>query len=169
MTTEAVIDLAGRFKSAFRQHPAGVAIVTAVGPEGPAGLTLSSLASVSSVPAMLSFSVTAASISADTVLSAATIAISLLHADHLAVAQSFAIRGAPRFTPEQGWTTRSTGEPILTTSAATLQCRIDRIIAVGGSRLVVAEVLDIDEGVKGAPLVYFDRGFHALDHSSQLA
>ena len=38
------------YKSAFRGHPAGVAVITAEGPDGPTGLTASSVASVAIDP-----------------------------------------------------------------------------------------------------------------------
>ncbi|MER6100681.1 flavin reductase [Streptomyces sp. NPDC001728] len=45
------------FRGVFRTHPAGVAIITAMGERQPVGFTATSLASVSSAPALLSFGV----------------------------------------------------------------------------------------------------------------
>ena len=44
------------FKSAFGQHPAGIAIITVAGPEGPVGLTASSVSSISADPPILGLS-----------------------------------------------------------------------------------------------------------------
>jgi nucleoside-diphosphate-sugar epimerase len=100
------------FKNAFREHPAGVAVITAITPEGPVGLTASSVASVAVDPPALSFSVTRATGSAGALLSADTYVVHLLGTQHIDVAEAFARSGAPRFTPEQGFTTLPTGEPL---------------------------------------------------------
>ena len=49
-------ELANDLATAFRGYPAGVAILTTMGAAGPEGLTVSSLASVSVVPAVVSVS-----------------------------------------------------------------------------------------------------------------
>lgn len=44
-------------RSVFRQHAAGVAVITARGDEGPVGFTATSLASVSAEPPLISFGI----------------------------------------------------------------------------------------------------------------
>ncbi|MFG3697211.1 flavin reductase [Micromonospora sp. NPDC047620] len=44
-------------KGAFRRYPTGVPVISATGPDGPVGLTASSVASVSVAPSAVSFSV----------------------------------------------------------------------------------------------------------------
>lgn len=149
-------------KAAFRSHPAGVAIITATTPDGPVGLTASSVASVAVDPAAIMFSVTRATGSAGAILSADTFVVHLIDDEHSALAQSFATSGADRFTPEQGWTALDTGEPHLDTARAALRCRALHTIAVGTSTVVIAEVLEVLTGTQGRPLVYVDRRFHAL-------
>ncbi|MFZ4894927.1 flavin reductase family protein [Plantibacter sp. Mn2098] len=156
------------FKTAFRRHPAGVAVVTTTGPDGPVGLTASSVASVSADPPVLVFSVTTNAGSAGTVLQASSFVVNLLRSDHVDIARAFAVSGAPRFTTEQGFATRHSGEPVLASAAVALLCRPLQIVPVGASSLIVAEVLDIDEGDPGTPLVYHDRTFHGLDDRSAL-
>lgn len=157
-----VVDARTAFTTAFRLHPAGVAIVAAATPEGPVGLTVSSLASVAVDPFAVSFSVTSSRGSAGAVLAANSLAISLLDARHVDVAQAFAQPGAPRFTPEQGWTRFDSGEPILEDAHAALRCVIDSTISVGSSTLVLAEVIETRLGPAAAPMVYRDRAFHTL-------
>ncbi len=149
-------------KAAFRTHPAGVAIITASTPDGPVGLTASSVASVAVDPAAIMFSVTRATGSAGAILSADTFVVHLIDDEHSALAQSFATSGADRFTPEQGWTALDTGEPHLDSARAALRCRALHTIAVGTSTVVIAEVLEVLTGTQGRPLVYVDRRFHAL-------
>jgi len=154
------------FKAAFRDHPAGVALITAMTPLGPVGLTASSVASVSADPAALSFSVTRATGSAGGLLAAESVVVHLLAADQVEVARAFARSGAPRFTPEQGWDSLPTGEPWLVGAPVALRARITHTLPVGGSSLVVAEVLDVHLGERAPALVYRDRRFHAIDDAS---
>ncbi|RLP69726.1 flavin reductase [Mycetocola reblochoni] len=154
------------FKEAFRHHPAGVAIITATTPDGPVGLTASSVSSVSVDPPALSFSVTRATGSAGGILGADSYVVHLLHSGNVDVARSFAVSGAERFTAAQGWSGLDTGEPHLAGAAAALRCRTMHRYSVGGSTIVVAEVLEVLDGHDAAPhrpLVYRNREFHGLD------
>lgn len=149
-------------KRSFREHPAGVSLITAHTPAGPVGLTASSVASVGIDPPAISFSVTRATGSAGGILSAETYLVHLLDSRHAAIAQSFAISGADRFTEEQGWESLASGEPHLPNTRAALRCRTLHSLAVGSSVIVVAEVLDAVFGESASPLVYVDRSFHTL-------
>ncbi len=151
-----------RLKTAFRSHPAGIAIISAATDVGPVGLTASSVASVAVDPAAIVFSVTRATGSAGAILGADTFVVHLIDDEHTALAQSFAVSGAERFTPEQGWTELATGEPYLPAARAALRCRALQTIVVGSSTVVIAEVLDVLLGASGTPVVYFDRAFHSI-------
>lgn len=153
---------ADALKRAFREHPAGVSLITAHTPAGPVGLTASSVASVGIDPPAISFSVTRATGSAGGILNAESYLVHLLDSRHAEIAQSFAVSGADRFTADQGWESLPTGEPHLPGTRAALRCRTLHSLAVGSSVIVVAEVLDAVFGDIAAPLVYVDREFHAL-------
>lgn len=150
-------------KIAFRHHPAGVAIITTMTEDGPVGLTASSVSSVAVDPAAIMFSVTRATGSAGAILHADTFVVHLIDDDHAALAQTFAISGSDRFTPEQGWQELPTGEPYLPAARAALRCRALHTVAVGSSTVVIAEVLQVYLTEPGRPVVYRDRRFHALD------
>ena len=150
------------FKDAFREHPAGIAVIAAATPEGPAGITASSVASVGLDPLALAFSVTTSGGSAGRILRSETYVVHLLSASNITVAKRFARHGADRFTAEQGWETLETGEPFLKAARVGLRCRSLSITPVGESSLVLAEVLDVIPGTPGDPVVYHDRSFHRL-------
>lgn len=162
MTEKPGADVATRFKNAFREHPAGIALITASTEQGPAGLTASSVASVGLDPVALTFSVTRATGSAGALLSADTMLVHLLDSRHVEIAQEFAVSGGERFTPRQGWRTLDTGEPYLPGVHAALRCRALQITPVGASSAVIAEVIEVIEGETAAPLVYLDRTFRVL-------
>lgn len=149
-------------KRAFREHPTGVALITAQTEDGPVGLTASSVSSVGIDPPTLSFSVTRATGSAGGILGADSYLVHLLDDRHADVARAFAVSGADRFTPEQGFEQLETGEPFLSDSRVALRCRTLHSLGVGSSVIVVAEVLGAHFGSAGAPMVYHDRAFIPL-------
>ncbi|WAL41041.1 flavin reductase family protein [Brevibacterium sp. BRM-1] len=156
------------YKHAFANHPAGVAVITAQTPEGPFGLTASSVASVSLDPAALVFSVTSSRGSASKVLGAQRFAVNLLNASQVGIARSFAVPGAPRFTPEQGWLELPGGQLVLPTAHAALLCHSLEQVPVGDSTVVVAAIDDIVVDTPGRPLVYVNRVFHGLTADTPL-
>lgn len=153
---------ADALKTAFRHHPAGVALITAQTPDGPVGLTASSVSSVGIDPPALSFSVTRATGSAGGLLHADSYVVHLLDARHAGIAAVFAVSGTDRFTPEQGWAELVTGEPYLPDTRVALRCRTLHSLEVGSSVIVVAEILGAVFGEVSDPMVHIDRKFHAL-------
>jgi flavin reductase (DIM6/NTAB) family NADH-FMN oxidoreductase RutF len=147
-----------QFRAAFRGYPTGVAIITVMGPDGPAGLTASSVASVSLAPPALSFSVMD-SPSARLIAAADRLVVHLLGASHAGLAEDFARPGGPRFTPEQGWTILPGGEPVLDSAQAALRCVPLHRLPVGASVLIVAEVVAAAVGPPDGRLIYHERRF----------
>ncbi|AMM30837.1 flavin reductase [Sinomonas atrocyanea] len=156
------------FRDAFRSHPAGVAVVTAASPEGPVGLTASSVASVAVDPPSLAFSVSGGR-SAVHIAEAETVLVHLVDAEQVGLVRTFATPGSPRFTEAMDWEALPTGEPWLRAAPWALRCAITHRVPVGGSVLLAATVLEVlAQERHGAPLVYHDRAFHALGAHSQL-
>ncbi|HEY0252196.1 MAG TPA: flavin reductase family protein, partial [Kofleriaceae bacterium] len=104
---------ADEFKLAFRNHPAGVAVITADAGDGPVGLTATSVFSVSAEPPLLVFSISGSSSSAPTIGRADTVVVHLLGADQLGIAKLFATSGVDRFADASSWGRLPTGEPFL--------------------------------------------------------
>ncbi|MET0423690.1 MAG: flavin reductase family protein [Actinoplanes sp.] len=155
-----------RMRGAFRRYPTGVAVIAALGPAGPVGLTASSVASVSLTPPALSFSVLNTP-SARALLAASSFVVHLLGPKHLDLAQDFARSGGPRFTPEQGWSTLPSGEPHLPGTLAALRGVPLHRVPVGDATLVVATVLEVLPGPEDMPLIYHSRNFTALPAPSK--
>jgi flavin reductase (DIM6/NTAB) family NADH-FMN oxidoreductase RutF len=170
LPTDAPRNIAEAYKAAFRGHPAGVAVITADTPDGPAGLTASSVASVAVDPPVLVFSLSTNSGSAGAVLGAPVFVVHLLHSGGVELARRFAATGAP--TPEEAgvWDRLPSGDWYLPAAASALRCRPLSTTPIGSSTVVVAEVLDIVIGNDlGEPLVYHNREFHSLSERSRLA
>lgn len=150
--------ISDRFKAAFRRYPTGVAVIAAAGPDGPVGLTVSSLASVAADPPALSFSMMSTP-SARAILAAPSFTVNVLGAGHVALAGDFARSEGPRFTSGQGWETLPTGEPILPGAVAALRGVPLQVVPVGTSSVVIATVLEVFLGPPGGRLVHHDRQF----------
>ncbi len=148
-------------KAAFRRHASGVAIVTAVGPDGPVGLTASSVASVSTQPPALSFSVLTSSRTGRTVAEAEEVDVHLLPASLARVADAFGRSAGERFTPEQGWVVDAEGAS-LPDAVASLRCVPVARVPMGEAVVVVAEVRDVRLGPVGEPLVHHDRTYRTV-------
>jgi flavin reductase (DIM6/NTAB) family NADH-FMN oxidoreductase RutF len=158
---------AADFKLAFRNHPAGVAVITADAGDGPVGLTATSVFSVSADPAILVFAISEQSSSAPTIEKADTVVVHLLGADQLDVAKLFATSGIDRFADSSSWHRLVTGEPVIHGVPVWIRGQIIDRMDAGGSTIVAVHALQahlLDEDV--APLVYHNRAWHHIgDHS----
>lgn len=161
--TDPALELVDRFKVAFRDHPLAVTLITATTPDGPVGLTASSVSSVAIDPPSVSFSVTRATGTAGALLRAENVQIHFLAPEHVETARQFAFTGGERFTDSQGWSRDADGALQLAGSRGRLTGSIRDTVSVGGSVLVVAEIDGVEAGSAAQPLVYSDRVFHAFD------
>ncbi|TNC74809.1 flavin reductase family protein [Rubellimicrobium roseum] len=152
------------FRQAFRQHPAGVAVVSADPGDGPVALTVSSLISVSAAPPTVAFSLSAASSSADGIRRAPSMIIHMLRLQDLELARLCATSGADRFGPQVNWTRLPTGEPLYTDVGIWFRARPLHELSVAGATLIVAELLDgqVNEVPEESSIVYLNRRWHSL-------
>jgi Conserved protein/domain typically associated with flavoprotein oxygenases, DIM6/NTAB family len=163
------------FKLAFRQHPAGVAVITADAGDGPVGLTATSVFSVSAEPPLLVFSIANESSSAATIGRAETVVVHLLEAEQLDIAELCAARGVDRFADTTIWDRLITGEPYFTGVHTWLRGRVINRMTAGSSTVVAVHALqarlhspDADEPHDGHPLVYHNRTWHRLGDASRI-
>jgi flavin reductase (DIM6/NTAB) family NADH-FMN oxidoreductase RutF len=161
---------ADEFKLAFRNHPAGVAVITADAGDGPVGLTATSVFSVSAEPPLLVFSISEQSSSAPTINRADTVVVHLLGADQLAVAKLFATSGVDRFADTSSWNRLITGEPYLPGVPVWIRGKVIDRMHAGGSTVVAVHALQshISEQAAEAPLVYHNRTWHHIGEHSRL-
>jgi flavin reductase (DIM6/NTAB) family NADH-FMN oxidoreductase RutF len=149
--------LADQFKAGFRRHAAGVAIVVGETADGPVGATVSSVASVSAEPPLLSFSLARTSTVGPQLIGCDELAVHVLAASQVDLAKAYADRSADRFTAEQGWV--RDGDLHLPEAVATFRGRPGHVLPAGGSWLVLMEVDEVELGAEAAPLVHHDRAY----------
>jgi flavin reductase (DIM6/NTAB) family NADH-FMN oxidoreductase RutF len=160
---------ADAFKRAFRNHAAGVAIITADAGNGPVGLTATSVFSVSAEPALLVFSVSDDSSSARTLRKTKNVVIHLLSADQADLAKLCAKSGVDRFADTSLWDRLPSGEPYFPTAQAWILGRVVNRMPAGGATVLAVHALEASEpeGDFSPPLVYHNRRWHSLgDHST---
>lgn len=153
------------FKAVFRQHPAGVVVVTFAHAGQLHGFTATSLISVSADPPVFTFSIDSGSSSWPALAEVDTLVISFLAAAQVEVSARFATRGIDRFA-DGGWSLLPTGEPVLDESPSWVRGRVLQRTAIGRSFLVSVLALESVQAGVTAPLVYHDRTYHAVgDHT----
>jgi len=162
---------ADEFKLAFRNHAAGVAVVTADAGDGPVGLTATSVFSVSAEPPLLVFSISDRSSSAPTLQRAETVIVHLLGADQLDLAKLCATSGIDRFADRSIWDRLVTGEPYFPSAHAWIRGRVINRMEAGTSLVIAVHALQAklpDEAGDAAPLVYHNRTWHSLGEHSRV-
>ncbi|GAA4430872.1 flavin reductase family protein [Georgenia halophila] len=161
---------AAEFKKFFRNHPAGVAVVTADPGDGPVGLTATSIITISAEPPLLAFSLASESSATPALRRAETVLVHLLSVEDLPTAQRFATSGVDRFAEPTRWSRLETGEPLLDGVGAWLRGRVVNKMDAGGSVVVAVQPLETQVPDAGeAPLVYHNRTWHALGEESRLS
>lgn len=152
------------FRSVFRRHAAGVAVITAMGATGPVGFTATSLTSVAAEPPLLSFGISVGSSCWPVVAEAAYVGVHILGEHQEAVAAVFALSGADRFGPDTAWSLGPFGVPLLDGVSAWLVSRTEAMVPAGDHRLVIAQAVAADPDGPGGPLLYHQGDFHRLPH-----
>ena len=162
---------ASEFKAAFRQHPSGIAVITADAGNGPVAMTASSVFSVSAEPPVLVFSVSQMSSAAPTLLAADTLVVHMLSAENLNLALLGAASGVDRFADTSLWARLETGEPYFVDANAWIRGRVVDRMSIGESTVVAVHALSASVPLNGEtanPLVYHNRTWHQLGTDSRI-
>jgi flavin reductase (DIM6/NTAB) family NADH-FMN oxidoreductase RutF len=148
-------------RALFRRWPAGVSVVVAEVDGRRAGLTVSSLLSVSLEPRLIGISIALDASLHELLREAGEWAASFLSGDQAHIAQHFA-RGVPPIGMWHGVATEEgAGDaPLLAGALGWLECRLVAEHQVGDHTLFVGEVDAAEEGPSGTALVYREHGYH---------
>ncbi|MCC5987210.1 MAG: flavin reductase family protein [Pararhodobacter sp.] len=165
-------DLIAAFCQAFRMHPMGVSVISAMTEDGPQALTVSSLISISATPPLVAFSLSGQSVRSAAILTAETVVVHFPRPADQQLAQLCATPGANRFDGSHRWELLETGEPRFTEVATWFRASLERQLPLENATLVIARLREgaapDSECSAGEPsLVYVNRGWHhvAVDHS----
>jgi len=141
--------------------PTGVTIVSAAGPDGPAGATANAVCSLSIEPMLMLACLDRGSRTLLAVQAANHFGISVLHDGQEPVARTFATK-APVAEKWDGvaWSERD-GIPAIEGSLAWIACELRDVVAAGDHVIVTGEVRDLATG-GGTPLVFHGGEYRPL-------
>ncbi len=150
-----------RFRTAMALLPTGVTVVSAAGPDGPAGATANAVCSLSVDPTLMLACLDRGSRTLLAVQVANHFGISVLHAGQEQIARSFATKAPVAEKWEGvGWSERD-GIPAIDDALIWIACELRDVIAGGDHVIVTGEVRDLVTG-EGDPLVFSGGGYRPL-------
>jgi flavin reductase (DIM6/NTAB) family NADH-FMN oxidoreductase RutF len=171
-----VIENSGHtFRQAAGRFASGVTVVTTRVPDGAYGVTVSSFASLSLNPLLVTVSINRSSQLLEHVRSVEAFAVSVLASDQQQVAHYFATSGRmpePDGFPGVPTTVHQTGAPIIAGSLSWFDCMLEDTLPGGDHEILVGRVAAAGGGT-GEPLVYWAGEYRSLTaempRSDQLA
>ncbi|MBS1698900.1 MAG: flavin reductase [Actinobacteria bacterium] len=153
------------FKMAARRFASGVTVVTTrLDDDTVHGLTVSSFASLSLNPLLVTVSLLAESRMLEFVRRSGHFAISILAEHQQDVSGYFSQRGRePQVSMFEGIASdvQVTGAPVIADAAAYFDCTVHEIIPGGDHEILVGSVV-ASGGSQAKPLLYFDGGYRSL-------
>lgn len=149
-----------RFRRALRRLPTGVAIVTAVADGEVAGMTVSSLTSVSLEPPILLVCLSDGARTTQAVQAVGRFGVSVLSSSQAPLAQLFATAGAQRPVGLGG--SGGDAAPVVPGALVQAQCTVEAFNRVGDHVVFFGLVTTIEER-SGTPLGFVDGRIGAID------
>jgi flavin reductase (DIM6/NTAB) family NADH-FMN oxidoreductase RutF len=157
--------LAEPFRDAMQRLAGGVSVVTVGRGSDRSGMTVTSVASFSVEPATLIVSINRGSSSWPLLKKYGVFGISVLNADQVDVAETFAgkngIKGAERFSGVE-WMTLVTGVPLLVGALAAFDCEVEDIVERHSHALVIGRVADLRTAQGKAALSYWQKQYQVV-------
>lgn len=148
-------------RALFRHWPAGVSVVVAEVGERRAGLTVSSLVSLSLLPPLVGISIALEASLHEVLPDADEWAVSLLAGDQEQLAQHFA-RSVPPIALWDGIDVRDDDPRLLRGAVGWLIARTVDRVRTGDHTLFVGEVLGLKHGTAAESLVYVNRSYRSV-------
>jgi flavin reductase (DIM6/NTAB) family NADH-FMN oxidoreductase RutF len=141
--------------------PTGVTVVTAIGPEGPSGLTANAVVSLSLEPRLMLACLDRGARTLGAVEHAGRFGINVLGAGHAELARTFATKAPqPEKWRDVPWS-ESVGIPRLDESLVWVGCELQDVLAGGDHVIVTGAVLEV-EAREGQPLVFHEGVYRPL-------
>ncbi|MDF5756943.1 flavin reductase [Spongiactinospora sp. TRM90649] len=158
------------FKQAARRFASGVTVVTTtVGADAVYGVTVSSFASLSINPLLVTVSLASYSRLLDYVRESGRFAVSVLGSEQQTVSRFFSTQGrdpSPGF-PGIAVARAVTGAPIIHDCLSYFDCEVHEFLPGGDHTILVGRVVSAG-GTSGAPLLYYDGGYRELTDPRRL-
>ena len=148
-------------RTLFRRWPAGVSVVVAEVDGRRAGLTVSTLVSLSLEPRLIGISIAREASLHEVIRHADEWAVSILGGDQDHLAQHFA-RSVPPIALWNGIDVREDDPRLLSGAVGWIVARTVDVVSTGDHSFFVGEIASIEHGRAPESLVYVHRGYRAL-------
>ena len=142
--------------------PTAVTIVTAAGPDGPAGATANAVTSLSLDPPLMLACLDRGSRTLEVVRQAGAFGVSVLSASQEPLARGFASKASHAEKFHQVPIAVHQGVPFLGGAIAWVACRLLEVQPGGDHEIAIGEVLELG-GDGGTPLVWIDGRYRPLE------
>jgi 3-hydroxy-9,10-secoandrosta-1,3,5(10)-triene-9,17-dione monooxygenase reductase component len=150
-------------REAMSRFPTAVTVVTALGPDGPAGATANAVASLSLEPPMMLACLDLGSRTLVAVEHAGGFGVNVLGAGQAALARRFSTKEPhPRKWEGVRWTERS-GTPMIDGALIWLACELADVHQGGDHVIAVGPVLELEAATDGTPLIFHQGEYRGLD------
>jgi flavin reductase (DIM6/NTAB) family NADH-FMN oxidoreductase RutF len=158
---EVAVDDLDAFKRVFRRHAAGVAAVTALGPNGkPVGFTATSLASLAAVPPLATFNMAQIASAWPAMTVGNHVAIHTLGPRTRHLAEKLAGDNSLRFEGDH-WAPGPYGVPILEGVTSWMLGRILEVHPVHNNAVIVVQIETGALGPEDEALLYHERSYRS--------
>jgi flavin reductase (DIM6/NTAB) family NADH-FMN oxidoreductase RutF len=146
-------------KAAFRRHASGVAVITTLDSQkNPVGFTATSMTSLGSNPALVTFNVARGSSTWPALSTATHLALHMLGSQNLALARKMAEDHTKRFVDDD-WEFSEFGLPVFKDATAVLFAKVREYHNIENNAVFIAEVLSGKEGTTDKALLYNQRAY----------
>jgi flavin reductase (DIM6/NTAB) family NADH-FMN oxidoreductase RutF len=152
-------DPSDALKAAFRRHASGVAIITTKSESGdPVGFTATSMTSLGSNPAMVTFNVARGSSSWSSLSKATHLALHMLGSENLELARKMAEDHTKRFLGTD-WEFSQFGLPVFKEVTAVLFVKVREFHSIEQNAVFITEVVSGKLGANDKALLYNQRSY----------
>jgi flavin reductase (DIM6/NTAB) family NADH-FMN oxidoreductase RutF len=155
---------ADALRRAMARMPTAVTVVTAVGPQGPSGLTANAVLSLSLDPPLMLAALDRGSRTLRSVEQAGRFGVNVLAAGQAEVARAFSTKLELHEKWEGiAWSERD-GIPALDGTVVWVACELRDVLSGGDHVIVTGAVLDVD-GADRDPLVFYEGSYIGLSEA----
>lgn len=141
--------------------PTAVTVITAPGPDGPAGATANAVSSLSLDPPLMLAALDRGSRTLAAAEQAGRFGVNVLHDGQEEIARGFSTKAPhPEKWREVDWEERDR-IPAIADSLLWIACDLDEVLAGGDHVILTGEVIDLRAG-EGDPLVFYAGRYRAL-------
>ena len=153
------------FREAMSCVASSVSVVTSDGPAGRAGMTVSSMCSVSDDPPSVLVCVHRNAQASEIIQTNGSLCVNVLHEDQDYVSVVFSedqLDANVDLFVSGDWDRLQTGAPALVPALVNLDCRIEESLLFGTHHILVGVIASVRINAEGQPLIYAGRRYRKL-------